>query len=104
MPGAELASAISVLVLGALVATVPRFNPGVGLAVVGLFALFHGYAHGHEMPASATALPFSTGFMLSTALLLGVGTAAGLVFQKQPRVLRWAGASIATSSVCFFMA
>jgi urease accessory protein len=102
VPGVELAIAISVLALGALVATMTRFTPSLSMAVVGLFALFHGYAHGHEMPAAAGALPFSVGFVLATALLHGLGIAAGLGLQKQPRVLRWAGAAIAASSVCFF--
>jgi urease accessory protein len=103
VPGAELAIAISVLTLGALVATMARFRPSLSMAVVGLFALFHGYAHGHEMPAAASALPFSMGFILATALLHGVGIAAGLGLQEKPRVLRWAGAAIAASSVCFFV-
>ena len=71
--------------------------------VVGLFALFHGYAHGHEMPIAASALPFSAGFVIATALLHGLGMTAGLAWQKQPLVLRWAGAAIAASSVCFFV-
>jgi urease accessory protein len=103
VPGAELAIAISVLALGGLVATMTRFRPSLSMAVVGLFALFHGYAHGHEMPAAASALPFSMGFILATVLLHGAGLAAGLGFQEKPRVLRWAGAAIAASSVCFFV-
>jgi urease accessory protein len=102
MPGAELAIAVSVLVLGGLVATMTRLTPSLSMTVVGLFALFHGYAHGHEMPAAAGALPFSIGFVLATALLHGLGVAAGLGLQHQPRVLRWAGAAIAASSFCFF--
>ena len=89
--------------LGGLVATMTRFTPSLSMAVVGLFALFHGYAHGHEMPAAASALPFSVGFVLATALLHGMGLAAGLGFQEKPLVLRWAGAAIASSSVCFFV-
>jgi urease accessory protein len=103
LPGAEIAIAISVLVLGGLVATMTRFTPSLSVAVVGLFALFHGYAHGHEMPAAAGAVPFSVGFILATVLLHSVGIAAGLAFQKQPRALRWAGAAIAVSSVCFLI-
>ena len=51
----------------------------------------------------ASALPFSMGFVLATALLHGLGIAAGLGLQEQPRVLRWAGTAIAASSVCFFL-
>jgi urease accessory protein len=103
VPGAELAIAISVLILGGLVATMTQFRPTLSVAVVGLFAIFHGYAHGHEMPAAAAALPFSVGFVLATALLHGLGLAAGLVLQEKPRMLRWAGAAIAASSFCFFV-
>jgi urease accessory protein len=103
MAGVELAIAISVLALGCLVATVTRFTPSLSMAIVGTFALFHGYAHGHEMPAAVGALPFSVGFVAATALLHGLGIAAGLSLQEQPRVLRWAGAAIAASSICFFL-
>jgi urease accessory protein len=103
VPGAELAIAISVLALGALVATTTRFTPSLSMMVVGVFALFHGYAHGHEMPAAASAIPFSAGFLLATALLHGLGMAVGLGLQKQPLALRWAGAAIAASSICFFV-
>jgi urease accessory protein len=103
VPGAELAIAISVLTLGGLVATMTRFRPGLSMAIVGLFALFHGFSHGHEMPAAASALPFSVGFVLATVLLHGLGLAAGLGLQEKPRVLRWAGAAIAASSVCFLV-
>jgi urease accessory protein len=103
VPGAQAAIALSVLALGGLVATMTRFRPSLSMMVVGLFALFHGYAHGHEMPAAAAALPFSIGFVLSTAFLHGLGIAAGLRLRQQPRVLRWAGAAIAASSFCFFV-
>ncbi|HEY3863159.1 MAG TPA: HupE/UreJ family protein [Verrucomicrobiae bacterium] len=103
LPGAEWAIALSVLALGALVATTTRFTPSLSMVIVGVFALFHGYAHGHEMPAAASAIPFSLGFILATALLHGLGMAAGLGLQKEPRMLRWAGAAIAASSICFFL-
>jgi urease accessory protein len=103
MPGAELAIAISVLVLGGLVATTTQFRPSLSMSIVAIFALFHGYAHGVEMPLSVSALPFSMGFVLGTAMLHGLGIATGLALQEQPRVLRWAGAAIASSSLCFLI-
>ena len=48
----------------------------VGMAVVGFFALFHGYAHGGEL-GEATSLPFMVGFALATALLHAVGAGIG---------------------------
>src|SRR5580658_805555 len=52
VPGSELGIAASLLALGGLVATATRFRPSLSMVVVGFFALFHGYAHGHEMPAA----------------------------------------------------
>jgi len=103
MPGVELAIAISVLALGGLIATRTSFAPSIAMAIVGAFALFHGYAHGHEMPASASALPFSIGFVISTIALHAVGIATGLGLRNQPRAVRFAGAAIAACSVCFLV-
>jgi urease accessory protein len=103
MPGVELGIALSVLALGALVATRTRFTPTLSMGIVGVFALFHGFAHGHEMPASAGALQFSVGFVISTLLLHGLGIAVGLGLQRQPQALRLAGAAIALCSVSFFL-
>jgi urease accessory protein len=103
MPGVELAIAISVLALGGLIATRTSFAPSVAMAIVGAFALFHGYAHGHEMPASASALPFSIGFVISTIALHALGIAAGLGLRNQPRAVHFAGAAIAACAVCFLV-
>jgi urease accessory protein len=100
MPGVELAIAISVLALGGLIATRTSFAPTLGMMLVGAFALFHGYAHGHEMPASASALPFSVGFVISTVMLHGLGIATGLGLRNQPQAVRFAGATIAACGLC----
>jgi len=71
--------------------------------VVGFFALFHGYAHGHEMPAAVSAISFSSGFVLATLLLHGLGMAAGIGLQKQRRVIAFAGSAIALCSVFFLL-
>jgi urease accessory protein len=103
LPGIEFGIALSVLVLGVLIATATRLQLGWGMGVAGLFALFHGYAHGAEMPAAVSALPFSVGFVLATLLLHGMGIAAGFYFTKQARGIRFAGAAIALCSICFFL-
>jgi urease accessory protein len=104
LPGVELGIALSVLVLGALIATATRFQPSWSMCLVGLFALFHGYAHGHEMPLSVGALSFSLGFMLATLLLHATGLAAGFYLQKEVRAVRALGAGIALCSLCFLAA
>jgi urease accessory protein len=103
VPGAELGMAASLLALGALIATMTRFRPGLSMLVVGFFALFHGYAHGHEMPAAVSAVSFSFGFVLATLLLHGLGIAAGICLQQQRRVIAFAGSAIALCSVFFFL-
>jgi len=103
VPGAELAIAASLLVLGGLVATFTRFQPGLAMLLVGFFALFHGYAHGREMPASVSGLDFSMGFVAATALLHGMGLALGFAV-KNERAIRWAGATIALSSLALIAA
>jgi urease accessory protein len=98
LPGAEWAIVASVLVLGGLVATASRFHPTLAMLVVGFFAVFHGYAHGREMPAAVGAWSFSLGFVAATLLLHGAGLALGLTAKNQ-RAVRWAGAAIALSSL-----
>ena len=102
MPGVELGIALSVLVLGALIATATRFQPSWAMCLVGLFAMFHGFAHGHEMPGAVGALSFSLGFMAATLALHGMGLAAGFYLQKEARVVRLVGATIALCSICLF--
>ena len=60
----ELAIAASVLVLGGLIATMSRFHPVAGMLLVGFFAIFHGYAHGREMPAATGAWTFVGGVLI----------------------------------------
>jgi urease accessory protein len=103
IPGAELGIAASLLALGGLVATATRFRPTLSMLVVGFFALFHGYAHGHEMPAAMSAVSFSCGFVLATLVLHAAGLAAGLYLQKQPRIIAFAGSAIAMCSIFFFL-
>jgi urease accessory protein len=79
---AEVGIALSVLVLGALVAFGPTLPVAVVTALVGFFAVFHGYAHGAEMPESASGLAYGAGFVAATALLHGLGIALGLTFGR----------------------
>jgi len=103
VPGAELAIAASLLALGALVATATRFRPSLSMSIVGFFAFFHGYAHGHEMPAAVSAISFSIGFVVATLLLHGLGMAVGIGLEKQKRILAFTGSAIALCSIFFFL-
>ena len=75
--GVEAGIATSVLVLGLLLATMARLPAPSGLLLVGLVALFHGNAHGSEMPLAASPALYGLGFLLSTAALQLAGAGAG---------------------------
>ncbi|KRB61193.1 urease accessory protein [Rhizobium sp. Root708] len=77
VPFVEAGIALSVVVLGAIVAFGIQAPVAIVCGLVGLFAVFHGHAHGSEMPAAASALSYASGFMIATALLHGVGLALG---------------------------
>jgi len=74
-PPVEIGIALSALVLGTCVALAVRAPAGLALAMVGGFALFHGYAHGRELPSAADPLGYSAGFVLATGLLHLAGVA-----------------------------
>lgn len=76
IPFVELGIALSSVVIGAA-AALGRPMPTAGaMALVGMFAIFHGHAHGAEMPADTSGLTYAAGFVTATALLHLVGIAA----------------------------
>lgn len=97
LPFAETGIALSVIGLGAVVAFGIRPPVAAAMAVVGLFAIFHGHAHGAEMPEDAGGLAYAAGFLIATAILhaaglaLGSGLAGTLGPRFGPAVLRSAG-------------
>lgn len=81
LPFVEPAILASVVALGLLVAMAVRLETVACAAIVGVFALFHGYAHGGELGA-AGALPFSAGFVIATALLHIAGIGFGVSISR----------------------
>lgn len=79
LPSIELGIALSVLVLGAAILFKARPPLWVGFVLVGFFALFHGHAHGLELPGFADPLPYSLGFVVATGLIHIGGIVVGLV-------------------------
>ncbi|MGA7487056.1 MAG: HupE/UreJ family protein, partial [Xanthobacteraceae bacterium] len=69
LPGVEAGIAISAIVLGSMVALAARPPLWVAAVLVGAFAIFHGHAHGGELPPGADAVAFSVGFVAATGLL-----------------------------------
>lgn len=103
MPGVEVGIALSALVLGTAVLLAARPPLWGAALLVGAFAVFHGHAHGEELPPGANALLYSLGFVLSTALLHATGVVAGLALRCPPGhlALRGAGAAIAAAGPVF---
>ena len=78
LPFVEPAILASVVALGLLVALAVDLPVSAGVAIIGLFALFHGHAHGTDVPENAGGLEYMAGFAMTTALLHATGIAAGL--------------------------
>ena len=79
LPYIESGILVSVIVLGLLIAGGVRVPVSVGVILVGIFALFHGAAHGAEMPRGASGYLYASGFMLATAGLHLAGVLGGLM-------------------------
>jgi len=79
----EVGIGLSVVVLGLMIAFQIEPPTSVAEVVVGFFALFHGYAHGSEIPNGRAGLSFAVGFLIATALLLGAGVGLGLLLQRR---------------------
>jgi urease accessory protein len=102
---AEPAILASVIVLGVLVASLARAPFSAGLALIAVFGLAHGYAHGSEAPAGG-GLSFPLGFALSTAVLHAAGLAVGAIGlrTRRPVVVRALGAAVALGGVALAFA
>lgn len=106
LPFIEYGIAVSVVALGIALLTPKKLPVPLTMAFVGLFAIFHGHAHGTELPAfSETALDvfaYVFGFLVSTATLHLIGALVGQMAKSTPRgtnVLRFSGALIASAGV-----
>ena len=97
MPPVELGTAVSVLVLGLCVGLAIEAPVWAACAIVATFAVFHGYAHGVELPAAADPVGYSVGFVLATGLLHVFGVGIGLLntYPKGIVVTRSVGAVVA---------
>jgi len=106
LPHVEILIALSMLVLGLAVAFAWRPAPWISIAVVGAFALFHGHAHGVELPSSANPLAYAAGFVVATGLIHIAGIGFGLIIGKalKGKVSRAAGTAIGLAGVYFLVA
>jgi urease accessory protein len=100
MPMVETGIATSVLVLGLLVTFSARLPLAAGATLAGVFALFHGYAHGTEIPQAASPVAYALGFVLATAALHGIGIALGKYMKDSALPwLQMSGAAVAATGV-----
>lgn len=101
VPYIEAGILVSVLVLGVLIAGAFRLPLAISGILVGIFAVFHGHAHGAEMPIAVGAIAYSAGFALATALLHAAGILAGTGLRKLDieKITRFAGGAIALGGI-----
>jgi urease accessory protein len=105
LPPVEIGIALSVLVLGGCIALPVKAPVWAACIVVGIFAMFHGYAHGKELPSAADPVAYSVGFVLATGLLHVSGICLGLLndLRRGIVVTRSMGGIIAVVGVWFLI-
>lgn len=105
MPAIEIGIALSAVVLGSLIAGAVRAPIWIAAIVVGAFAIFHGHAHGAELPAGAGAVAYSAGFVVATGLLHLSGIAlSGLNrWRAGAWIVRAGGVAISLAGLAFLM-
>jgi urease accessory protein len=105
LPDAEHAIAGSAIVLGMMVAGALRPPIWLAAGLVGFFAIFHGHAHGVELPAGADAVAYSVGFVMATGMLHLAGIAFGLLARwPAGRIaVRTAGGIITLAGAAFLL-
>jgi urease accessory protein len=103
LPGVEVGIALSAIVLGAMV--LMEIRPPLWLAalLVAFFAVFHGHAHGRELPEGTSALLYSLGFVIATGLLHAVGILIGVAHRWAAgrQLVRAAGAGVSLAGLFF---
>jgi urease accessory protein len=99
VPSPEVLITVSVICLGLLLALAIRLPIKLSMFLAGLFALFHGYAHGLEMPHNDSPLVYGSGFVVATALLHLSGIVLGKIAYRHPLLSRLSGAKIAIAGL-----
>lgn len=101
LPLIEPGITLSVLLLGLMIAFAVRLPLAAAVPLVALFAVFHGHAHGAEMPAGVSGLTYAAGFLIATAALhvAGIGLGMGIQHAAKAPFVRATGAAIAIAGV-----
>lgn len=104
LPLIESGIATSVLLLGLLLVFAVRLPLAAATSLVALFAIFHGHAHGSEMPADASGVLYGAGFLLATIALHATGITLGIRDVNRAPITRLAGAGVAMAGVALILA
>lgn len=105
LPGTEVFIALSSVGLGICVATAWKPEEWVAMVIVGIFAIFHGHAHGTELPDAADGLAYGIGFVVATGMIHLAGIGFGTMTSKplKGRIAQAAGAAIAVAGIYFLV-
>lgn len=106
LPGVEIGIALSGVLLGLAVLLAARPPAWAALLLTGIFAIFHGHAHGEELPEAANPLAYGIGFVAATGLLHLAGIAIGLLNEWRPagpKLVRAAGAGVMAAGAFFLI-
>jgi urease accessory protein len=106
LPGVEIGIALSGLLLGAMVLFEAKAPLYLAAVLVGIFGLYHGHAHGAELPPGENGLLYSLGFVLATGALHAAGIGIGTIHRWRwgRAALRMAGAGISVGGISFLWA
>jgi urease accessory protein len=109
VPFVELGIAFSIIVLGLAVAVQREGSVAAAMTLVSVFAIFHGHAHGTEMPVDAVGAEYAVGFVIATGLLhligigIGLGVARAGTIANGRRITQVGGGVIAVLGVAVLM-
>lgn len=105
LPGVEVGIALSIVILGAAIALKASPPLAAGALACGIFAIFHGFAHGAELPENASGLAYAAGFVVATAALHGAGLIlASALAVRAPLVARVAGGGLVIAGIAILAA
>lgn len=106
VPYVQAGILVSVLLLGVLIAAAFKLSLAASVIMVAIFAVFHGHAHGAEMPLAMSAVSYTAGFALGTALLHAAGIASAMLLQRLhvETAVRLAGSAIGLGGVYLVLA
>ncbi len=107
IPFVETGIAVSVIALGLVMAFEVRLPLVAAMALTAFSAIFHGHAHGAELPDNASGLAYGTGFMIATASLhavgIGIGFLIGGIAERGGKILSLSGCAMAVAGVAILL-